>query len=191
MEGYTSIPDIQAGLSMVFYLINTSRLDRARSTLHTITSSSIARSLSQADATQNSETQPMLCGSSRDVVWAMRYLDMHISSLLGVAPLHQGSTSTLHTIQAINTAAQNVANYKRSDTTFLLSVSLAMVIELLMLLQRIVPDSVATDTTRGMISSDALRNLQRWTDLEPELGTWEHLFQGVFPDDEVNLQIAL
>lgn len=51
------------------------------------------------------------------------------------------------TVYAINKAAYNVADYRRSDSSFLLSVSIAMVIELLKLIRRIPLGLMVTETS--------------------------------------------
>lgn len=64
---------------------------------------------------------------------------MHISSLTQKPALLEAPGPEMATVYAINSAAYNVANYRRSSSTFLLSVSLAMAIELIKLIRRIFP----------------------------------------------------
>jgi hypothetical protein len=166
---YTSISELQVGLVLVLYLINTSKFDLARRSLQLVISSPIFRTLFQASTAQGSEIQQVL-------FWVIHYLDMHISCLLGVNAQLDCPDATIY---AINTAVRNVTLYKRSDSTFLLSVSLAIAIESLKLIKCIVSDTLPETSP------------QKWTDLEAELGTLESAFRRIFPDDDSNLQISL
>lgn len=187
VESYSSISELRVGLVVVTYLVNTSNLKLARQLLQTIASSSIVSNLFQASAVQDSET-PI-----KDIVWVVHYLDSHISCLLGIATQLSCSAIEAMTIQTINVAVRNVAAYKRSDISFLLSVSLAIAIELLRLIKCMVPDAI--ETLRPNISYPenvySSTNLQRWIFLEIELGTLESAFRRIFSDDDANPQISL
>lgn len=187
VESYSSISELRVGLVVVTYLVNTSNLELARQLLQTIASSSIVSNLFQASAVQDSET-PI-----KDIVWVVHYLDSHISCLLGIATQLSCSAIEAMTIQTINVAVRNVAAYKRSDISFLLSVSLAIAIELLRLIKCMVPDAI--ETLRPNVSYPenvySSTNLQRWIFLEIELGTLESAFRRIFSDDDANPQISL
>lgn len=187
VESYSSISELRVGLVVVTYLVNTSNLELARQLSQTIASSSIVSNLFQASAVQDSET-PI-----KDIVWVVHYLDSHISCLLGIATQLSCSAIEAMTIQTINVAVRNVAAYKRSDISFLLSVSLAIAIELLRLIKCMVPDAI--ETLRPNVSYPenvySSTNLQRWIFLEIELGTLESAFRRIFSDDDANPQISL
>lgn len=119
---------------------------------------------------------------------------MHVSNLLGLRLLLDCPTSTLTTIYAINTAAYNVANYRRSDKRFLSEVSLAMAVELLRLVQRMNPERLVVNAdvdaslSAEMSPSEDTRNHSQ---LQIELATWEYMFHAIFPDDDTDPRIAL
>lgn len=187
LESYSSISELRVGLVVVTYLVNTSNLELARQLFQTIASSLIVSNLFQASAVQDSET------SIKDIVWVVHYLDSHISCFLGIATQLSCSAIEAMTIQTINVAVRNVAAYKRSDISFLLSVSLAIAIELLRLIKCMVPDAI--ETLRPNVSYPenvySSANLQRWIFLEIELGTLESAFRRIFSDDDANPQISL
>lgn len=128
----------------------------------------------------------------KDIVWSIIYLDMHVSSLLRLSPLLREAGPEMATVHGINTAAYNVANYKRSDSTFLLSVSLAMAIELMKLIRRIsLTVSVTTPTSNAVSSPLSPSAASEWTDLRAEFDTWEFILKSIFPENDNNPILCL
>lgn len=95
------------------------------------------------------------------------------------------------TVHGINTAAHNVANYKRSDSTFLLSVSLAMAIELMKLIRRISLTVVVTTPSSNTIPSPSPSDAPEWIDLRAEFETWEFILRSIFPENDNNPILCL
>lgn len=128
-----------------------------------------------------------------NIFWIVNYLDNHISCFLGVASQINCPPVTSIAIQAINIAVRNVAVYKRSDATFLLSVALAIAIELLRLIKCMTPDvpEVVHPTTPLPEYMTPPTNIQRRIEVEIELGTLESAFRRIFSDDDANPQISL
>lgn len=117
---------------------------------------------------------------------------MHVSSLLRLSPLLREAGPEMATVHGINTAAYNVANYKRSDSTFLLSVSLAMAIELMKLIRRIsLTVSVTTPTSNAVSSPLPPSAASEWTDLRAEFDTWEFILKSIFPENDNNPILCL
>lgn len=189
-----SISNLQIRLCLVLYCVNTSKFNLARPTLRLICGCPLFVNLLQKVATQGNQDPRLLDSRAKDIVWVVFYVDMHMSYLTDVPPLLTSPGSEIATVHAINTAAHNVANYKRSSSTFLLSVSLAMAIELM--------KSIPVDT--GGISTTQLQrpstlfsqpttptDSQGWRELQTKIDTWGHMLQRIFPEDDSNPQILL
>lgn len=119
---------------------------------------------------------------------------MHISSLTQVPALLDSPGPGIATVYAVNSAAYNVANYKRSSSTFLLSVSLAMAIELIKLIRRILPIKTSRAPQPHLALSrepTILVDTNGWSKVRTELQTWDYMLQNIFPDNEGNMQISL
>lgn len=190
-KAYSSISELQIGLILVLYFVNTSKLELAHSLLQSITSSPIFCTISQASRiTACYEAQSIQFNPTNDIFWVITYLDLHVSSFLGITASLDCPKPTIH---IINTALRNIVIYKRSDSDFLLSVSLAIAIECLRLIQYMMHTvSSAAEPSDALPDETASStNMQRWTDLEAELGTLESAFRRTFSDDDANPQISL
>lgn len=170
----------------MLYRLETSSPDLARVILLELWESPLYHSVFGTASPQGS-VLPYTSGQRlSDMLWTVFYIDMQISGLTKQPRLldHEGSGIT--TVDAINTAAANVASLKRSSESFLLSVALAMTIELRKM--------TATDGQSSATSSSKLTNLARledWRELEGRLNSWENIFQTVFSDNECNPQLSL
>lgn len=120
----------------------------------------------------------------RDLVWTIYYLDMHISGLLGSSTLLSNPGPELATVHAINTAAHNIANYRRSDNSFLNSVSVAMGIELMKLIGRISSAATVVNLRHGLPSPCS--DIPEWNDLRAEFDTWEFMLKNIFSENDGN-----
>ena len=119
---------------------------------------------------------------------------MHISSLTQVPAFLGSPGPEMTTVYAINSAAYNVANYRRSSSTFLLSVSLAMAIELLKLIRGVFPARLVTDSHSHSASSSnpaTSMEVHGWNKARTQLQTWDYMLQNIFPENEGNMQISL
>lgn len=187
IESYSSICELQSGLIVALYFVNTSKLDLAHRLLHVVASSPIVYELFQVSMAQISGT------SIDNVFWVVNYLDSHVSWLLGIPSQLNCPAITSMTIQAINVAVHNVAAYKRSDTAFLLSVSLAIAIESLRLIKCTTPDVPEIIRPTASLSEYTTPpiNIHRCIEVEMELKTLESAFRRIFSDDDANPQISL
>lgn len=139
--------------------------------------------------TQRLGSQSLLDLHIKDLVWVIYYLDMHVSSLLGFSALLSTPGPELATVHAINTAAHNIAHYKRSDHVFLASASIAMGIELMKLMGRIT--SVATVINPRYELPSPSSDMPEWNDLRTELETWEFMLKSIFADGDGNLTLFM
>lgn len=197
-----TVMKLQTTLCLVLYLINTSQLDLARPALKIICASSMVEDLFRSFSIQSPTSSHASSASSpifsflsdvrrKDIVWSIFYLDMHVSSLLRLPPLLRDPGPELATVHAVNTAAHNVANYKRSDSGFLLSVSLAMAIELMKLIRRISLTTPATTPSPSALPSPSPSDTLEWTDLRGEFETWEFILRSIFPENDNNPVLCL
>lgn len=172
----------------MLYHLETSSPDVARSMLQKLSESPLYHGISGIISPQGS-TLPYSTGQRfSDMLWTLFYVDIQISNLTKRPRVlnHKGSVTT--TVDAINIAAANVANLKRSSDSFLLSVALAMSIELSKITDR------ATDGqsyTPSFSELTKLANQEDWNDMQVRLNNWEDVFRTVFPDNECNPQLAL
>lgn len=135
-------------------------------------------------STQRLGTQSSSELRSKDLVWTIYYLDMHVSGLLGLSTLLSIPGPELATVHAINTAAHNIANYRRSDHSFLASVSLAMDIELMKLIGRITSTATILNSRHGYPSPCS--EIPGWNDLRAEFDTWEFMLKSIFSENDGN-----
>lgn len=185
-----SLVQLQTTLCLVLYLLNTSKLDLARPALRIICASPMVQGLFISVSTQTPGTQSLLNLRTKDLVWTIYYLDMHVSGLLGLSTLLPSPGPELATVHAINTAAHNIANYKRSDSTFLSSVSVAMAIELMKLIGRISLTTVVIVSRHGIPSPSSF-DVPEWHDIRAKFETWEFMLQSIFPENDVNPALSL
>lgn len=187
---YGSLIHLQIAVCRVFYLLNTSRVSLANSTLRMVCKSSMVQRLVRSVAIPHEPNPSDLSDMpSRDIVWTIFYLDMHMSSLQNVPTSLPKPGPEMITVYAINTAIYNAANCRRSECGFLLSVSVAMAIELLKLI-----DSMPQDTESLKISSSqesskgktAAHDSINRAEVRAQCETWEVLLQTAFTDDDCN-----
>lgn len=187
---YESHIQLQIALCRVLYLLNISRADRARSALQAVCRSFMVQQLIRHVSAQKPDNIDFSDLSSRNIVWTVFYLDMHVSSLSNVAPFLRKPGPEIATVYAINTAIYNVANYRRSESEFLLSVSVAMAIELMKLTQSM-PYSLEGPKTPSIQQSITegkarIQNVPTRDEVKTQCETWEVLFQAAFTNDECN-----
>lgn len=190
----STVPKLQIRLCLVLYHLATSRLDLARPVLQVVCASPIVHSLHQSITTSSSKDVSATESIATNIIWTIFYIDMHISSLSQVTTFLGSPGPEMTTVYAINSAAYNVANYRRSSSRFLLSVSLAMAIELLKLIQRVFPARSSTDSRSHSAPSSnpsTAVEVQEWTKARSELQTWDYMLQNIFPENEGNMQISL
>lgn len=108
----------------------------------------------------------------QNTFWMVLYLDLVMCGLLARPPFIDTHSSGDATFAIVRHAAMNVKEYVRSSQGFLLTVGLALQIELFKIMRRI---SIAR-------SKDDLKELKN---IEGELDDWEALFTNIFPQDEV------
>lgn len=193
-EECSTVTQLQVGLCLVLYFIHTSKPDLARPALKVISTSSMVQSLFNHVSAQHLQSQGALEVRAKDLMWSIIYLDLQLSSLLGLSPLLKDPGPEMATVYAVNSAAHNVANYRRSDSAFLLSVSMAMAIELLKIIRRTNVENMAAATqqrARPLNKKLSPVELRKWNILKVELETWEFMFQGIFPENDVNPKISL
>lgn len=162
--------------------------------LQVICRSSILRDLLQSGAMRESMDLPFSESRAKDIMWIVFYIDMQISSLTQAPALLQSPGPEMATVYAINAAAYNVANYRRSSSTFLLSVSLAMAIELIKLTRRILPARSPTGPQLYPALFSKLTSpivVREWNKARTELQTWDYMLQHIFPENEASLPISL
>lgn len=126
---------------------------------------------------------------TRNLIWAIHYLDMHIAATVGSSTLLPHPGPELATVHTVNMATHNVAKYRRSDNTFLASVALAMAVELLKLIGRIKSSRSSFDETHGntLPQPDATK----WNNLTAEFETWEVILKNVFAEDESTYTLTM
>lgn len=94
----------------------------------------------------------------------------------------------------MNSAACDFADYKQSSSAYLLSVSLAMAIELIKLTRRISPAKSPTGTQLYPALFSKLTSptvVREWNKARTELQTWDYMLQHIFPENEASLPISL
>lgn len=189
-----TVPKLQIRLCLVLYQLTVSRLDLARPMLQVICASSIVHSLHQSVTLSGLQDLNASDSLATNIIWTIFYVDMHISSLTQVPAFLGSPGPEMTTVYAINSAAYNVAHYRRSNREFLLSVSLAMAIELLKLIQRVFPARPSSEyQTHSVSSSKPSTSVEvgGWNKARSELQTWDYMLQNIFPENEGNLQISL
>lgn len=184
-----SMAKLQITLCLVLYLLNTSRSDLARPALRIICTSPMVRGLFVRVSAQRLGSQSLLDVRIKDLVWTIYYLDMQVSGLLGLSALLSTPGPELATVHAINTAAHNIANYRRSDHSFLTSVSIAMGIELLKLIGRITLATTAVNPPYGLPSPRS--DIPEWNDLRTEFDTWEFMLKSIFAEHDGNVTLIM
>lgn len=185
----SSLSKLQITLCLVLFLLNTSKVDLARPALRTICASPMVQGFFATVSAQSLGTHSSLDLRIRDLVWVIHYLDLHVSGLLGSSTLLSTPGPELATIHAINTAAHNIANYRRTDHTFLASVALAMSIELMKLIGRISSVAVVGNHRYGLPSPSS--DVPEWTDMRAEFETWEFMLKSIFAENEGNLTLIM
>lgn len=108
----------------------------------------------------------------QNTFWMVLYLDLVMCGLLAKPPFIDSYSSENATFAIVRHAARNVRECVRSPQGFLLTVGLALQIELFKIMRRI-------STAR---SKDDLEGLKY---IKGELDDWEALFTSIFPQDEV------
>lgn len=187
VHGYESHVHLQIALCRVLCLMNTSRLDLAKSVLQVVCRSSMLQQLIRNISMQQPDQIDFSNMLSRDIVWAVFYLDMHISSLLNIPPSLPQPGSEIATVYTINAAIYNVTNFRRSESTFLLSVSVAMAIELMKLTQsmRCNEETFRASSSQDFVTEDAaVQDLLVRVEIRTQCETWETLLQATFTDDD-------
>lgn len=185
----TSFVKLQTTLCLVLFLLNTSKLDLARPALRTVCASPMVQGLFSSVTTQGLGTHSPMDLRTRDLVRVIHYLDLHVSGLLGSSTLLSTPGPELATVHAINTAAHNVAKYRRSHDTFLASVAVAMSIELMKLIGRITSAVVVVNHRYGLPSPTS--DVPDWNDLRAEFETWELMLKNIFAENDGNLTLIM
>lgn len=186
---YESLTHLQIALCRVLYLMNTSRIDLANSALQVVCRSFMLQQLIRSVSTNEPAYIDFADMSSRNIVWTVFYLDMHISSLLKVSPSLPLPGPEMATVYAINTAIHNVNNHYRSESTFLCSVSVAMAIELMKLMQLMshnLEKSNVLSSPQSVKGKAAARESPTREEVRAQCETWELFLQAAFTDDECN-----
>lgn len=185
-----SLVRLQTTLCLALYLLNTSKLDLARPVLETICASPVVHELFQDVSTQTFKTPALSDVRRRDLVWTIVYLDMHVSGLLGLSSFLRDPGPEIATVHAINTAAYDAASRKRSGGIFLLSVSVAMAIELMKLICRIsLTTTVVESLQHGVLSSAS--DIPDCDGLRAKFDTWEFVFRRLFPENDCDPALSL
>lgn len=108
----------------------------------------------------------------QNLLWTILYFDMYLCGLLAKPSFIDTYSSEAATLAAIRHAAQNVGRHVRSSQSLILTVGLALQIELFKLMRL---------GCRANHKQD-FRELRR---IKSELEDWEVLFTNIFPQDEV------
>lgn len=180
----TSWVKLQTTLCLVLYLLNSYKLDLVRPALQIVCSSSFVQKMFEhLEAPESVSIHPPQA-RTKGVLWVIHFFDMHVSALLGLPRLLPDPGPKLATVHAINTAAYNVANLRRSDETFLSSLAVAMGIELMRLIDRLSSDVVLPNS---MLSDHFGRpDAAKWDEFRVGIETWELMLQSIFPEYDTN-----
>lgn len=194
-QEYESHTHLQVALCRVLHLLNTSKADFAHSALQSVCKSSMVQQLIHNVSTHEPESIDFSDLSSRNVAWIVFYLDMHISSLLNVVPFLRKPGPDMATVYAINTAIFNVANYRRSDSSFLLSVSVAMAIESIKLTQAMQYNLEIINllSSQPSISEGKapIQDLLTRDEVKTQCETWEILLEAAFTNDDCDPTLSM
>lgn len=128
----------------------------------------------------------------QNLFWTVLWFDVYISGLLGRQPHMEASFTESATLGIIHHAAQNVSKVIRSSQSLLVTVALAMQIELFKIMKRIARIAGAlramADRTSGKRETEEL--LANIGQISSDLVDWEVLFTNIYPRDEVNNLVA-